>query len=227
MTVPNRVITVLTVDDHPLVREGLATVIANQPDIKVVAEAECGREAIEQFRTHRPDITLMDLRLPDMNGIDAITAIRSEFPAARIIVLTTYNQDVQVSNAIKAGAQGFLLKTMPRNNLIETIRAVHEGNRRIPSEVAVELAEKSTQDELTAREIEVLRSVAAGNSNKVVAASLSITEDTVKWHMRGILGKLGATDRTHAVMIALARGFIENPSTTSTTSTKTAPESSR
>jgi DNA-binding NarL/FixJ family response regulator len=217
MTVPNRAITVLTVDDHPLVREGLAAVIANQPDMKVVAEAESGHEAIERFRAHLPDITLMDLRLPDMNGIDAIRAIRSEFPAARIIALTTYNQDVQVSNAIKAGAMGFLLKTMPRHNLVEMIRAVHDGNRRIPSEIAVELADKATQDGLTSREIEVLRSVAAGNSNKVVAGNLGITEDTVKWHMRGILGKLGATDRTHAVMIALARGFIEN------TSTKTMP----
>ena len=217
MPEPNHTITVLTVDDHPLVREGLAAVIANQPDIKVVAEAETGREAIEQFRTHRPEITLMDLRLPDMSGIDAIAAIRSEFPGARIIVLTTYNQDVQVSNAMKAGAMGFLLKTMPRHNLVEMIRAVHEGNRRIPSEIAVELAERATQDGLTSREIEVLQSVAAGNSNKVVAANLSIAEDTVKWHMRSILGKLGASDRTHAVMIALARGFIEN------TSQKTAP----
>lgn len=202
-------INVMIVDDHPLLREGIAAVIATQPDIAVIAEAENGHAAIERFRVHRPDITLMDLRLPDINGIEAIVAIRSEFPNARIIVLTTYKQDVQISNAIKAGAMGFLLKTMLRLDLADTIRAVHAGHHRISAEIAMELADNVAQDGLTAREIEVLRCVAAGNSNKLVASKLSVTEDTVKAHMRNILSKLGANDRTHAAMIAVSRGFID------------------
>jgi DNA-binding NarL/FixJ family response regulator len=208
MTDTNRPIAVLAVDDHPLLREGLAAVISNEPDMAVVAQAENGRSAIEQFRLHRPDITLMDLRLPDMNGVEAISAIRAECSNAKIIVLTTYKQDVQILRAVRAGAMGFLLKTMLRLDLLETIRAVHAGQRKIPAEVAIELADGSAQDYLTPREIEVLGSVARGNSNKIVAARLSVTEDTVKGHMRNILSKLGANDRTHAAMIAVTRGFI-------------------
>jgi DNA-binding NarL/FixJ family response regulator len=199
---------VLAVDDHPLLREGLAAVISTEPDMAVVAQADKGRGAIGQFRVHRPDITLMDLRLPDMNGVEAIAAIRSEYSNAKIIVLTTYKQDVQILRAVRAGAMGFLLKTMVRLDLLETIRAVHVGQRRIPAEMAIELADGSAQDGLTPREIEVLGSVAKGNSNKIVAARLSVTEDTVKGHMRNILSKLGANDRTHAAMIAVTRGFI-------------------
>jgi DNA-binding NarL/FixJ family response regulator len=199
----------MIVDDHPLLREGISAVLATQSDIHVVAEAENGRAAIESFRSHRPDITLMDLRLPDINGIEAIEKIRADFPNARIVVLTTYKQDVQIANAIKAGASGFLLKTMLRLDIAETIRAVHAGHRRIAPEIAIELADNAGQNELTAREIEVLRCVAAGKSNKIVAGCLTITEETVKAHMRNILSKLGANDRTHAAMIAVSRGFID------------------
>jgi DNA-binding NarL/FixJ family response regulator len=209
MTLENRPIRVLTVDDHPILRQGLAAVIATQPDIVMVGEAEDGRSAIELFRVHRPDVTLMDLRLPDMSGIDVIATIRSEFPHARIIVLTTYKQDVQIVSAIRAGAMGFLLKTMLRLDLLETIRSVHAGHRRIPTEIAAALADNAVQDNLSSREVEVLQSVAAGNSNKIVASNLGITEDTVKGHMRNILSKLGANDRTHAVVIAANRGFIQ------------------
>jgi len=202
-------IKVLTVDDHPLLREGIAAVIEGQADMMLVAEATNGGEAVTSFRVHRPDVTLMDLQMPDMNGIEAIIAIRSEFPDARIVVLTTYKGDVQALRAFKAGACGYLLKSMLRKELLETIRAVHAGRRRIPAEVAAEMAEHATDDALTEREIEVLRRVAAGNTNRQVATQLAIVEETVKAHMKSILSKLGANDRTHAVTIALKRGIID------------------
>lgn len=195
-------------DDHPLLREGIAAVIAGQQDMVLIAEAATGREAIEQFREHRPDVTLMDLQMPDMSGIDAIVAIRREFPGARIVVLTTYTGDAQAVRAFQAGASGYLLKSMLRKELLDTIRAVYAGKRRIPPEIATEIAEHHTDDALTDREIEVLRLVAAGNSNKIVAAELAISEETVKAHMRSILSKLAANDRTHAVTVALKRGII-------------------
>lgn len=202
-------IRVLAVDDHPLLREGIATLLAAQPDMKLVAEASNGREAIEQYRTHRPDVTLMDLQMPEMNGVDAMIAICSEFPGARIIVLTTYTGDVQVLRALKAGARGYLLKNLLRKELMETIRLVHAGQKRIPPEVASELAEHATDETLSAREIEVLRLISGGNANKEIAAQLSITEETVKGHIKNILAKLGANDRTHAVTIGLKRGIID------------------
>lgn len=202
-------IRILTVDDHPMLREGIAAVLASEQDIVLVAEAANGREAIEQFRTHRPDVTLMDVQMPEINGIDAIVKIREEFPDARIIVLTTYTGDAQAARAFKAGASGYLLKNMVRKELIDTIRTVHAGKKRVPPEIAVEMAEHHSDDALTVREIEVLREVAAGNANKVVAQLLNISEETVKAHMKSILSKLGANDRTHAVIIALRRGIIE------------------
>ena len=202
-------IKILTVDDHPLLREGLAAVIQGEPDMVLVAEATNGQEALERFRLHRPDVTLMDLQMPGMNGIDAMTAIRGEFPSARFIVLTTYPGDVQVLRALKAGACGYLLKNMLRKDLLDTIRIVHAGKRRIPPLIAADLAEHVADDALSEREIDVLRSVAAGNSNKLIAEQLAVSEETVKGHMKSILSKLGANDRTHAVMIALQRGFIE------------------
>ena len=202
-------IRILTVDDHSLVREGIATFIAGQPDMRLVAEASNGREAIHQFREHRPDVTLMDLQMPEMNGLDAIVAIRNEFSEARIIVLTTYRGDVQVLRALKAGARGYLLKGLLRKELLEAIRAVHAGEKRIPPEIASQLAEHAVDDTLTLREIDVLRLLAGGNANKLIADLLSITEDTVKGHVKNILSKLGANDRTHAVTIALKRGIIE------------------
>jgi DNA-binding NarL/FixJ family response regulator len=202
-------IRILAVDDHALLREGIAALVADQPDMKIVAEASNGREAIEQFRAHNPDITLMDLQMPEMNGIDAMIAVRSEFPDARFIVLTTYSGDVQVSRALKAGARAFLLKSLLRKELLDTIRAVHAGQKRIPSEVAAQLADHVADDSLTVREIEVLRLIAVGNANKMVADQLSITEETVKGHVKNILSKLGANDRTHAVTIGLKRGIID------------------
>jgi DNA-binding NarL/FixJ family response regulator len=204
----NNPIRVLAVDDHPLLREGIAAVIAGQQDMVLVAEASTGREAIERFREHRPDVTLMDLQMPEMSGIDAIVAIRSEFPGARIVVLTTYTGDAQAVHAFQAGASGYLLKSMLRKDLLDTIRAVYAGKRRIPPEIAAEIAEHHTDDALTEREIEVLRLVAAGKANKIVAAELAISEETVKAHMRNILGKLAANDCTHAVTIALKSGII-------------------
>ena len=202
-------IRILTVDDHQLLREGIAAVLESQEDMAVVGEASTGREAIESFRRHRPDVTLMDLRMPDMSGIEAITAIRGEFPNARIIVLTTYTGDAQAAAALKAGASGYLLKNLVRKELIETIRAVHAGKRRVPPEIATDIAEHVADDSLTQREIEVLRRVAAGQSNKLIAAQLDIAEGTVKTHMKSILPKLDASDRTHAVMIALKRGILD------------------
>jgi len=207
-TGPN-LIRILTVDDHPMLREGIAALVASQQDMKLVAEASTGREALEQFRTHRPDITLMDLQMPDMDGIEAMAAICSEFPEARIIVLTTYKGDIQVLRALKAGARAYLLKGLLRKELLETIRAVHAGQKRISPVVAVELADHALEDALTLREIDVLRLIAGGHANKLIADQLGITEDTVKGHVKNILSKLGASDRTHAVTIALKRGIIE------------------
>lgn len=202
-------IRILTVDDHPVLREGIAAILATEADMSLVAEAGNGHEAIEQFRTHRPDITLMDLQMPVMSGGEAILAIRGEFPDARIIVLTTYSGDVQAERALKAGACGYLLKNMLRKELVETIRVVQSGRKRIPPEIAVELAEHHADDALTEREIGVLRQVASGNANKIIADNLQISEETVKAHMKKILSKLDANDRTHAVAIALKRGIIE------------------
>ncbi len=202
-------IRILAVDDHPILREGIAKMLHGQEDMTLVGQASNGREAIESFRLLRPDVTLMDLRMPDMNGIDAIAAIRAEAPNARIIVLTTYAGDVQAAAALKAGAAGYLLKSLLRKELLETIRVVHSGKRRVPPEVAAGIAEHVADDALTEREVEVLRRVAAGKSNKLIAAELHISEGTVKTHMRSILPKLDASDRTHAVTIALKRGILD------------------
>ena len=202
-------IRVLAVDDHALLREGIAALVNAESDMKLVAEATNGQEAIEKFRVHRPDVTLMDLQMPALNGIEAIIGIRSEFPSARIIVLTTYAGDVQVLRALRAGAQGYILKGHVRRELLDTIRAVHAGQKRIPPEVATELAEHAIEDELSLRELDVLRLIATGNANKEIAGQLAIAEDTVKSHVTNILAKLGANDRTHAVTIGLKRGIIE------------------
>ena len=202
-------IRVLAVDDHPLLREGIAALIESEEDMELIGEAANGREALDLFRKYQPDITLMDLQMPEMNGIDAISAIRGEFPAARIIVLTTHPGDVQISRALKAGARGYLLKGMLRKELLDTIRAVHGGQKRVSAEVAVEIAEHTADDALTKREVEVLCLVAGGNANKEIAARLSLTEETVKAHVRNILAKLGANDRTHAVAIGFKRGIID------------------
>ena len=202
-------IRILAVDDHPMLREGIASLVASQSDMELVAEASTGREALEQFRNHRPDLTLMDLQMPDIGGIEAMIAIRDEFPEARIIVLTTYKGDVQVLRALKAGARAYLLKGLLRKELLETIRAVHRGETRIPPEVAAALADHVVDDALTSREIDVLRLIAGGNANKLIGDQLSITEETVKGYVKSILSKLGASDRTHAVTVALKRGIID------------------
>jgi len=209
MKTESQTIRVLTADDHALLRQGIASLVEIEPDMELVAQASNGREAIEQLRRHRPDITLMDLQMPEISGIEAIIAIRGEFPEARIVVLTTYAGDVQVVRALKAGARGYLLKGNVHSDLLDTIRVVHKGQKRIPPEVAAELAMHTTEDELTARELEILKLIAQGNANKEIAAQLSVREDTVKSHVGNILDKLGANDRTHAVTIGLKRGIIE------------------
>jgi len=202
-------IRILAVDDHALVRQGIAVLVETQADMALVAEASNGREAIQQFRTHRPDITLMDLQMPEMNGFDAMLAIRGEFPDARIIVLTTYKGDAQILRAMKAGAKGYLLKTTFHKELVDTIRAVHAGKKALSPEASYEVAEHATDDGLTPAETAVLRLIAAGNANKQIADQLSVTEETVKSRVKSILSKLGASDRTHAAMIGLKRGIIE------------------
>ena len=203
-------IRILAVDDHPLFRSGIAALLATQPDMSLVAEASNGREAIERFRAYQPDITLMDLQMPEMNGLDAMIAIRDEFPEARIIVLTTYTGDVQVLRAMKTGARAYLLKNLLDKELLQTIRAVHAGKKTLAAEASFELAEHATDDALTPGEVEVLRLIAAGNANKQIAAELSITEETVKGRVKNILSKLGANDRTHAAMIGIKRGIIQS-----------------
>jgi len=202
-------IRVLVVDDHPLVREGIARQIELEPDMTLVAEASNGREAIQQFREHRPDVTLMDLQMPDMGGLDALIAIRNEFPEARILVLTTYKGDVQIMRALKNGARGYLLKNSLNDELMDAIRAVHAGKKAMSAEASVEIAEHATDDPLTPAELRVLGLIAEGKSNKEIAARLSVSEETVKGQVKNILSKLGANDRTHAAMIGVARGMVE------------------
>ena len=209
MGTASKLIKILTVDDHALLRKGIAALVNAEPDMKLVAEASNGRDALESFRLHRPDVTLMDIQMPGFNGIEAIDYILSEFPDAHIIVLTTYTGDVQVLRALKAGARGYVLKGHVHRELLETIRAVHAGQKGIPPDIAAELAEHAGDDELTIREIDVLRLIAGGNSNKLIADQLSIGEATVKSHVTNILSKLGANDRSHAVTIALKRGIIQ------------------
>jgi DNA-binding NarL/FixJ family response regulator len=202
-------IRILTVDDHPLLRKGIAALVNAEPDLKLIAEASNGREAVEAFRAHQPDVTLMDLQMPEVDGLEAIITIRKEYPDARIVVLTTYTGDMQVLRALKAGARAYILKGQVHKELLDTIRAVHAGQKRIPPEIAAELADHATDDQLTGREIDVVRLIAAGNGNKQIADQLSIGEATVKSHVTNILSKLGANDRAHAVTIALKRGIIE------------------
>jgi DNA-binding NarL/FixJ family response regulator len=201
-------IRVLAVDDHAVFRGGIAALVGHQSDMTLAAEASNGHEAIQQFRAHRPDVTLMDLQMPEMNGLDAMIAIRGEFPDARVVVLTTYTGDVQVLRALKAGARGYLLKTLLHKELVETIRAVHAGKKILSPEISFQIAEHATDDPLNAGEINVLRLIAGGHANKEIAAQLSVPEETVKGRVRSILAKLGANDRTHAAMIGLKRGII-------------------
>ena len=204
-----RKIRVFSVDDHPLLHEGIATVIRNQPDMQLVAEAFNGRDGIQGFREHMPDVTLMDLRLPDMSGIDAMIGIRSEFPEARIIMLTTFAGDVEIQRALEAGARAYVLKSMPPKELVDVVRQVHAGKKRIPAEIAAHLAEHYSDEALTQREIEVLNQIAGGNRNRDIAEKLFITEETVKVHIKHLMEKLGATDRTQAVAIGVRRGIIQ------------------
>jgi DNA-binding NarL/FixJ family response regulator len=202
-------IRVFSVDDHPLLSEGIATMINSQPDMVMVSQASSGTQAIQQYRQHRPDVTLMDLRLPEMSGLDAMIAIRSEFPEARIIMLTTFEGDVEIHRALQAGARGYLLKNMPPSEILDGIRQVHAGKKRVPHEVAAQLAEHMSDEGLTAREVEVLAKVAGGNRNRDIANLLFISEETVKVHIKHIMDKLGAKDRTQAIAIAVRRGIIE------------------
>jgi DNA-binding NarL/FixJ family response regulator len=202
-------IRILSVDDHPLLSEGIATLINNQTDMQLVASASTGKEGIQRYREHRPDVTLMDLRLPDLSGIDVMLAIRLEFPEARIILLTMFAGDVEIQRALQAGAQGYLLKNMPPDQMFETIRLVHAGKKRVPPEVAARVAEHVGDEPLTNRELDVLRHVTGGNRNRDIAERLFISEETVKVHFRHIMEKLGATDRTQAMAIAARRGFIQ------------------
>jgi len=209
MSADPKSIRILAVDDHPLVRQGISGLIAVQSDMSLLAEASNGRDAIQQFRAHRPDITLMDLQMPEMSGLDAIIAIRNEFPEARIVVLTTYTGDIQILRALKAGARAYLLKSLLHKELLETIRAVHAGKKTLSPEASFQLAEHLTDDALTPAEIKVLRLIAAGNANKQIADQLAISEETVKSQVKNILSKLGASDRTHAAVIGIRRGIIE------------------
>ena len=209
MNEDSKKIRILAVDDHPILRQGIAGLIGDESDMTLVAEAANGREAIQQFRTHRPDITLMDLQTPEMNGLDAMIAIRGEFPDARVIVLTTYTGDVQARRALQAGARAYLLKNSLHKELLDTIRAVHAGRKALSQEVTFELAEHAAEEDLSPVEVRVLLLIAQGNTNKEIAAQLSVTEDAVKGQVRNILSKLGANDRTHAAMIGLKRGIIE------------------
>lgn len=202
-------IRILTVDDHPLMREGIAAIVRNEPDMLLVAEASSGREAIQIFREQRPDVTLMDLRLPDIGGIEATIAIRTEFPEARIIMLTTFEGDVEIQSALEAGARGYMLKSMPRKQLVDMIRKVHQGKKHIPPEIANQLAEHLGEETLSKREIDVLKKIAGGNRNSDIASLLFISEETVKGHVKHIMEKLGASDRTEAVAIGIRRGIIQ------------------
>jgi len=202
-------IRVLSVDDHPLLSEGIATMINSQPDMQLISQASSGSEAIQQYRQHRPDVTLMDLRLPDLSGIDAMIAIRTEFPEARVVMLTTFEGDVEIQRALQAGARGYLLKNMPPSEILDVIRHVHAGKTRVPPQVAAQIAEHMSDEDLTTREVEVLRKIAGGNRNKDIAEILFISEETVKVHIKHIMDKLGAKDRTQAIAIAVRRGIIE------------------
>jgi DNA-binding NarL/FixJ family response regulator len=207
-------IRVLSVDDHPLLSQGIASIINSQPDMLLVSQASSGNAAIQQYREHRPDVTLMDVRMPDLSGIDAMIAIRAEFAEARIVMLTTFEGDVEIQRALQAGARGYLLKTMPPDEIVAVIRQVHGGKKRVPPEVAAQLAEHMADEELTGREVEVLRKIAGGNRNRDIADLLFISEETVKVHVKHIMDKLGARDRTEAITIALRRGFIDLKSNT-------------